>query len=114
MPLKIHRFEVYLNDLEDPDADPVEHLIRILHIDQLRAERAFVKTGLSMEMGMNLSNAWCWAACQRLGLYPKERPWPVFAESDCAGIQAVKDPATDKPEDVDVDPTPPVLGGGYA
>lgn len=110
MPLKVHRFEVYLNPLDDRPADsgefePVCHEVRVLHVDQLMGEVAFTKAGLDMTMGMNLTNAWCYAACQRLGLYPKNRPWAVFRQTDCAGIQAVQDPATGEPVDVDVDPT---------
>lgn len=107
MPLKIHRFEVYLNDLEDPEAEPVGHEVRVLHIDQLMGEVAFTKTGLEMTNGMNLTNAWVYAACQRLGLYPKDRPWALFRQSDCAGLQSMDKAG----QEADVDPTTaPPLG----
>lgn len=106
MPLKVHKFEVYLADADNPasDADPICHEVRVLHIDQLMGEVAFTRLGLSPEHGMNLTNAWCYAACQRLGYYPKDRPYALFRQ-ECLGLQAVQDPETGAPADIAVDPT---------
>lgn len=111
MPLKIHRFEVYLwpegttpETLED--ATPEMHTIRVLHIDQLMAERTMVRMNVDhMEHPVHLTDAWVYHALQRTGLYPKDKPLAVFMETDLAGIQ--KPDGEEATEDVDPTRTGP-------
>jgi hypothetical protein len=107
MPLKVLRFTAYVwpegTSPEDYDTtDPDEFTVRVLHVDQLMAERALQRSGLPLDAPMQLTSAWCWAACQRLGLYPKERPLAVWLHQDCAGV----DSAGDLADADDVDPSP--------
>lgn len=87
------RFTVYLNSLDD--GDPTEHVVAVSHQDQLRAEQEMMRANMPAKAVLTLTNAWCWAAMTRAGLYTK--PWGVFRDLDCAGI--------DTAEEVEVDPT---------
>lgn len=114
MPLKIHRFDVYLwPEGTDPadydDTEPECYKVRCLHIDQLMGERAYRSTGGDMASEpMGITTAWVYAAVQRLGLYPKDKPLAVFMHTDLAGIQRPEEEA----EVADVDPTRPTPESG--
>lgn len=110
MPLELPRYVVYVVDHDvttEPnvpaDALPVaEHLVTIHHTDQLRAELQLASSGVQARQAqLHLTNAWCWAALSRLGLY--SGPWERFAAQDCRGIQ---EPTEDQGGGmVTVDPT---------
>lgn len=104
MPLQIHKFEVFiLPDGADPEtAEPEGHEVRILHIDQLMAERALHRSGIPLDLAVHVTDAWAYAACQRLGHYPKDRPLALWLERDCMGVQK----PTEEEATEEVDPTP--------
>lgn len=98
MPLPSTKYRVWLNPPEG-DAEPLEVVADVRHVDRLTAERSMVPIGISMDLPMNMTTAWAWAALKRSKDYagPLER----FLHVDCLGLEPVED------ADDEVPPTEP-------
>lgn len=65
MPLTIDRYRILLDT--DPAAEPVEHVVRVIHGDRVRAELEASKRSLPpmQSAPMTYLGLWLWAACLR-------------------------------------------------
>lgn len=99
MPLKRLIFTVYLDDPDQPDAEPIEHVVEVRAGDQLRAELEGKKRGVKLEDAMHQSHLWVWAAMVRTGTFAGK--FEEFVDR-CVQLD-------DEPDEVDVDPTAPAV-----
>lgn len=86
MPLERQIFHVYTDNPDDPAGEPIEDLVEVRGVDQLRAELEGKRLGVGIKDAMHATYLWAWAAMVREGKLDPKTKFQAFMET-CVQVE---------------------------